>query len=266
VKYVLAVVAKRRKILLHSACAMSNHWHVCLTDPTGSIVDFQRDCHTFIARALNAGYDDVEAVWESAPTSRVECEEPADLIGKIAYTMANPVEAALVRNGHRWPGLRRAWPSKPRTIRKPWFFFRGKDDGGKWPESAVLEFHRPPGYDELSDDELAAQVKGAIDQRESQFRAKYDAEKRPFLGRKGVLRQSRYGRPATREQRFGISPKVACRDTWRRIERLKANRHWLDDYSSALVRWRGGDRDVVFPAGTYLMRVLHGARCAAAPD
>ena len=32
-----------------------------------------------------------------------------------------------------------------------------------------------------------------------------------------------------------------------------------------LARWRAGDRDVVFPAGTYKMRVVHGARCAESP-
>ena len=266
VGYVVAVMATRWNIGVHALTVMGNHWHVCLTDLDGNIVGFQRDCHQFIARALNAHHGEFESVWASSePTSRVECQEPDDLVGKIAYTMANPVEAGLVRYGKSWPGLRRAWPSKPLVFRKPKRFFRGKDQGGSWPEEAALELARPPGYDELSDDELGGLIDGAIDAREARFRRQHDAEGRSFLGRRGVLEQSRYDRPRTREPRFGISPRVACRNKWRRIERLRANRRWLDGYLTALARWREGDRAVVFPTGTYQMRVVHGVTCASLP-
>jgi hypothetical protein len=266
VSYVVAVKAKRWNIHLHGICVLSNHWHVCLTDPDGNIVGFQRDCHTFIARALNGSHSDFESVWASGQqSSRVECEMPSDLIAKIAYTMANPTESALVRNGHSWPGLRRSWPSEPRVIPKPARFFRGADAGGVWPDEATLEFVRPPGYEQLSDDELGAVVRGAIARREETFRNIHDANGRKFLGRAAILRQSRYHSPQTYEPRFGISPKVACEDKWRRIERLRANKLWGIAYKAALATWRFGVRDVVFPAGTYRMRVLHGVTCAAAP-
>jgi len=228
-------------------------------------VEFQRDCHQFIARALNAHHGEFESVWASEPTSRVECEQPEDLIGKIAYTMANPVEAGLVRYGHSWPGLRRAWPCQPLSITRPARFFRGEEVGGKWPEVAVLELARPPGNEDLSDEELAAAIHAAIEEREAGFRAEHDREGNPFLGRRKVLEQPRHRRPRTREPRFGISPKVACRNKWRRIERLQANQLWSALYREAMLRWRAGDRDIVFPTGTYKMRVVHGARCAAAP-
>jgi hypothetical protein len=35
-------------------------------------------------------------------------------------------------------------------------------------------------------------------------------------------------------------------------------------YREALVTWREGKVEPVFPAGTYLMRVAHGVACAAA--
>ena len=266
VAYVVAVVAARRNIQLHALVVMSNHWHVCLTDPDGAIVDFQRDCHQFIARGINAHHGEFESLWSSNSPSRVECEGADDLVGRIAYTMANPVEAALIRHGHSWPGLRRAWPTKPLVVQKPPRFFRSEEDGGDWPAQAVLELVRPPGYDKLSDDELAAVVGAAIRQREQHFRHKYDAEGRPFLGRRRILEQSRHAQPHTREPRFGISPRVACRNKWRRIERLQANKRWLGGYRRALASWVAGNRDVEFPAGTYLMRVRHRVRCAPPHD
>ena len=162
VAYVAAVIAKKWGIWLHAIAALGNHWHVCLTDPHGNIVAFERDCHQFIARAVNAHHGEFESLWSSAPTSRVECEEPDDLVGKIAYTMANPVEAGMVRYGKSWPGVRRAWPSKPRVIKRPPKFFRGHERGGKWPKEAVLEFTRPPGYDELSDDVARKLIMGQL--------------------------------------------------------------------------------------------------------
>ena len=113
VAYVVTIIAARRNIQLHALVVMSNHWHVCLTDPGGAIVDFQRDYHQFIARGINAHHGEFESIWSSGSPSRVECEGADDLVERIAYTMANPVEAALVRHGHSWPGLRRAWPNRP---------------------------------------------------------------------------------------------------------------------------------------------------------
>ena len=268
IRYVVAVMQKRWGIAVHAITVMSNHWHICLTDRDGHVVEFQRDCHTFIARALNASHGEFESVWASEPTSRVECEEPDDLIGKIAYTMANPVEAGLVRHGRSWPGLRRAWPCAPMVVTRPHKFFRGRRDDGAWPDEAVLVMARPAGYGDLADDELAAKIASAIEEREETFRKQYDAEGRPFLGRREVLRQSRHARPKSREPRFGVSPKVACRNKWRRIERLRANKYWHHDYVASLADWRAGKRDVVFPAGTYKMRVVHNVRCAEprAPD
>jgi putative transposase len=266
IRYVLAVMANTWKIQLHAVTALSNHWHVCATDPLGNIVDFQRDCHTFITRALNARFGEVESMWSNTQGSRVETVEPDDLIDKIAYTMANPVEAGLVRHGKSWPGVRHAWPRKEIKVAMPAMFFRGKEDGGKWPEMAELTFTRPPGYDELSDDELEALIADAIHTREEKVRREYDAAGRKFLGRKAVLAQNRHAKPNKQLPRFNLSPKIACRDEERRIERLLEHKQWQVDYEAAREQWRAGDRAVIFPYGTYKMRVEHGACCGPAPN
>jgi hypothetical protein len=244
---------------------MSNHWHLCLTDSEGAIVDFQRDCHAFIARALNASDGEIESLWASPQQgSRVECEEASDLIEKMVYTLANPVEAGLVAHGKSWPGVRHAWPMASRTVRRPKRFFRGEERRGKWPEVATLTMARPPGYGELSDEALADLIRRLVCEREERFRRLYRARRRPFLGRRGVLAQSNKACARTGPELFSLNPKVACKDKWRRIERLAANRAWLDCYHRALSCWRAGDKSATFPLGTYKMRVLHGVRVDAA--
>ena len=62
-RYVLAVVAERTGVRLHAVMVMSNHWHVCLSDPEGRVCEFTRDCHSFIARMVNAAHGEVESIW-----------------------------------------------------------------------------------------------------------------------------------------------------------------------------------------------------------
>ena len=159
---------------LFIASGRTNHTHICLTDPEGRICEFTRDCHAFIARAVNAAHGDFESMWSSEQTSHVTCGGPDDLIAKIAYAMANPVAACLVKYGKNWPGVRAAWPAKARVVHRPTEFFRDKKDGGTWPDTAVLEFSRPPGYDGMSDEELAA----LIDESDRAFRWTCDRENR----------------------------------------------------------------------------------------
>jgi hypothetical protein len=65
------------------------------------------------------------------------------------------------------------------------------------------------------------------------------------------------------EPRRALNPRVAARDKWKRIEALAGHVEFVRSYRAALERWRARDPDVVFPAGTYLMRVFCGVRCAA---
>jgi hypothetical protein len=60
-----------------------------------------------------------------------------------------------------------------------------------------------------------------------------------------------------------VSPRVACRNKWKRIEALLRLAEFGRAYRDALAAWRGGVREAVFPLGTWQMRVQHAVRCAA---
>ncbi len=134
------------------------------------------------------------------------------------------------------------------------------------PNEASLALARPKGFfAELSDEEFAAKVRDAIRERESAIREKFKREGREFLGREGVLAQSPRGFPRPSEERFKLNPRVAAIDKWKRIELLQLLEEFVVNHAVALKEWAGGNREVVFPFGTYLMKVLHRARCAPAP-
>ena len=58
--------------------------------------------------------------------------------------------------------------------------------------------------------------------------------------------------PSTREPRRGIKPTVAG-NKWKRIEALRTNKKFYEEHREARQRFEAGERDVEFPAGTYLM-------------
>jgi putative transposase len=86
---------------------------------------------------------------------------------------------------------------------------------------------------------------------------------RRFLGQRAVLEQDPEAAPDTPSPHCEINPRVACRDKWKRIEALQRLREFFEAYRQACLRFRQGLRDVVFPLGTYGMRVFHGVVCEA---
>ena len=54
-------------------------------------------------------------------------------------------------------------------------------------------------------------------------------------------------------------------EKWRRIEALEKIKQFLLEYADALRKFASGVRDVIFPAGTYWMRLHCGVRCHVPP-
>ena len=77
-----------------------------------------------------------------------------------------------------------------------------------------------------------------------------------------VLAQKPWKRPAPNERRRNLSPRVAARDKWKRVEALSRLVEFLSAYRSAWAALQRGVRDALFPPGTYLLRIMHGVRCA----
>jgi putative transposase len=258
----LAVAAKRHGIRVHVYCVLSNHLHLVLTDPDARLPAFSQLFDSLVARAVNASLGRWETFWAPSSYSAVALTTPDDIVAKSAYVLANPVAAGLVRKARRWPGL---WSSpssisaEPLVFRRPRHFFR---QGGSLPESAELELVAPAVFADAAD--YRERVRVELDVLETQARARAAERGTGFLGETRVLKARPTARPANREVRRGIRPLVACRDKWKRIEALRRLATFVEDYRLALRAWRLGQAGVVFPAGTYMVRVTHGVPCATA--
>lgn len=253
--YLLALAARRFGVRIHAFCVLSNHYHLVLTDPHARLPAFCQFLDGLAARALNALHGRWESFWAPDSYSAVALATPQDILDKAAYTLANPVAAGLVRSAREWPGL---WSGPDRVgtaivAPRPRHFF---DPKGQLPESVKLELTAPPGF--ASAEEFREALRNALSEREAAER-----KDKAFLGASRVLAQLPTARPKPNEPRRGLNPRVAARDKWKRIEALGRLVGFLSAYREAWEARRAGKRTAVFPAGTYLLRVLHGVPCAA---
>jgi REP element-mobilizing transposase RayT len=261
--YVLALAAQRHDVLIHAFCVLSNHLHLVVTDVEARLPAFMQYFCSLVARGVNASIGHFENLWaKDGSYSAVEPLAPSDVIAKIAYTLANPVAAGLVSSASEWPGL---WSAPEKigttklTVRKPTAFF---DPKGYLPDTVELELTVPPGCP--SAEEFRSQLAAELRDLEKQHQGELAAQGRRFVGVARVLAQDPFARPKSVEPRFRLKPKIAARDKWKRVEALLRLKGFEEEYRSARAKWCSGIRDVIFPAGTYLMRLMFRVQCAGA--
>ena len=144
--------------------------------------------------------------------------------------------------------------------------------GSRAPECAEFDIVRPPVCPDLTDAQLARLVSQRVEEQEAECREKMAAEKRSFLGKKRVLALAPTTVAVTPEPLGKLNPRVAAGERSVRIAAISRLRAFLHDYREALDRYLSylardieRAREVVFPAGTYLMRVRHSVQCQAPP-
>src|SRR5690606_36713749 len=140
-----------------------------------------------------------------------------------------------------WPGVSslvaQLLDKTERIRRLHWFF--AKD--GSMPEWVELRFGRPPGFEHLSHEEWAEKIRKAIAGEEEKAAEQRNTTGMPVLGVRTIKAQSPFATPATREKRFRLKPRVACRNKWASFSALRCNKDFEGAYRAAFSRRRRGD-------------------------
>jgi REP element-mobilizing transposase RayT len=259
--YSLAVSAERYGLRVHALCAMSTHIHLVVTDVRGVLPRFLQSFHRLVALGTKTLRAWEGAVWDHEPTSVVRLMTPEAVVEKIAYTLANPVIAGLVRHAHEWPGAKVCAGDlgcSELRAKRPEVYF--KPTNPKWPNEATLRVELPPHVDMNGADEFRRDVAAELQRQEARARAEVHRRGRHFLGAERACRASPYDRVTSFEPLRDRNPTFAVgrgrADSGKRA--IDAIRAFRVAYRGALERWRSGIRSAVFPVGTWLMRVLHG--------
>ena len=259
VGYCLAHAQTKTGVQVHASIAMSNHVHHVVTDPDGRLPEFVYIFNKYLAKCMNAHHGRWENFWAGGTqASYVHLAGDGEKIDKFAYAVVNPVAAHLVRNSDRWPGFLE-WQPRKVTFKRPGLFFR---DGGPMPKTLTLDITPVPLERYRRRREIMECVGGEVRRREGAIRRNARAESKTFLGAQKVMLQRPTSSPVSKSGRRKLSPQVASRDKWRRIELLQRVKEFPGEYWDALKRWLSGARDVVFPPGTYKLRRHFGVQVA----
>lgn len=260
ITYALAVTARRFGIQVHAICAMSTHLHIVATDVSGVLPSFLRSFHRLVALGTKVIRDWEGPVWGHEATSVVRLVTREAVIEKIVYTMANPVIAGLVARSSDWPGAKVVVDDLGRGSLKatrPHVYFDPANEA--WPEVAALPITLPPCIDERGAKAFRNNVAAELARAETRASAEMRNRNIPVLGPDRVAEVSPFTRAVSDESPGDRNPTFAAGrgngDAWRCA--AEVTRAFRRAYRSALDQWRTGARSVVFPSGTWLMRVLH---------
>jgi putative transposase len=260
-EYCLAEAAARFDVLLIGWLAMTNHHHSKVHDRAGNLPAFLAHLHKMIAKALNAHWGRWENLFAAEQVCVTKCVGTSDALDKLVYVLTNPITAGLVDKVRDWPGASSLdfLDGGERTVFRPKGFFR---EGGRMPEAVTLRAQPPPEWTHRAAD-WASLVRAKVARTEEAAREARARTGQRILGRKAVRRLSAFDRPSTVAPRRRLRPFIACRDRARRVAALHELREFRAAYRAARDAFVAGAADVLFPAGTYLFRLL-GARCATA--
>jgi hypothetical protein len=259
--YVLGYAQQTHGVLLHEFCTMSNHDHPYLTDPRGLRPRFIQMLHSLTARAINHRFGEWDSLWSGQRHAAVKLLEAEDKVQRSVDVLANAVEAGLVRYASDWQGAT-SWHleyGEELVVKKPPFFF-----SEHMPDEVTIVLTRPEGiFPGLSDREARAEVRRLVKQREREVLAEMRAQGRSFMGMRRVLRQPRHNTPNSNRARRGIRPHIGCRSKWARIEALRDLEKFWAEHERCRLAFKAGHRNIAFPPGTFLMKVVHGVRVAS---
>ena len=262
--YCLAVAAEKYGVKVIFTATMSNHHHTGVVDADGRLPDFLAHFHKLIAKHQNALRGRWEAMWAPEQTSAVELVQPQDVFDKMVYAFVNPVVDHLVEKAHHWPGvssLGATLADKPLSANRPRAFFR---PDGDMPPTVSVPLFLPPDLIPDSRAAFIARLEECIAAAEQSAAAERKDSGRGIVGRAVVRAQHWSDSPRSKEPRHILDPRVACKNTWRRIEALARNKVWLEAYRRAREAFVAGTA-TVFPIGTFWLRRNAGVPCEPAP-
>lgn len=257
--YCLAYAAQKTGVRVHAVIVMSNHYHLIVTDESGVLPVFVEWLNKLVARCMNHHHGRWENFWASEQASYVRLMDTQAILDKIAYTLCNPVACGAIERGKDWPGLRIGRPGKY-IARRPNFFFRQE---GVMPEKVALQVTLPY-LEGLSAREVGLAIEKSVADRERVEQARVRAEGRTFGTPEAARSLRPSDSPLTHEPRRTLSPRIATRSAWRRVEALARCAEFVRAHRLAMTAWLEDKLDACFPFGTYLMRVRYGVRCAEA--
>jgi len=226
-----------------------------------------RDGNRDAANVLKSLFQIRANVWSDGSYAYELLETPERVIEALAEIALAPVADALVARPEQWTGFSsyRMPFGTELEAKRPTVYF---DPRGSRPPWVSTTLTKPALLRDLSAEDVQERVEEIVARRAAELRDQLRLEGRKPLGLERAKIADPHLPPRYRPQRGGRKreypePYLSQEQRVRRVapEVLKAWNDFVRRYKEAMKQWRELDREVVFPAGTYWMRVWHHARC-----
>jgi hypothetical protein len=175
------------------------------------------------------------------------------------------VAAGLVEHAREWPGAKvdvAELGCGMLHATRPTVYLDPKNP--RWPEDATLPLPLPPDIAPEGAESFRRAVAAELERQEAKARAVLRKDERRVLGAQQVTEVSPYERATSFEALRDRNPTFAVGRDQQDARRtaVAAVQAFRAAYRAALVDWRKKVRDILFPAGTWWMRVFHAASTA----
>jgi len=254
IRYALGVALQRSGLQLHAVCVMPDHHRIVVSDPLGRFPVFLREFHRLTAKVLNAAQGRSEHLWVPEPTDVLPIVDCPAIAARIASVVTSPVAAGLVKRPEDWSGVVH-WNPGVMRIPRPSAYF---DPDGDYPEFVELEIVRP-SWPNWSEGEWGQKLTTAIEACAAEAHEEMKRKGWRFIGRAAVRAAALFRTTVLFSWRGDRVSRAAASEPRAKRLMILVRRTFLKAYKDALRAWCGGARDVVFPYGTWWMRVHHGA-------
>ncbi len=263
-RWVRAVTAAEFDVEVHAAVCMSTHFHLVVTVPNGDVSELMHRLDLRLAKSIQVLRRYVRGVvWAPGQLSIVELVTPEAVCQQIAYAIVNPVKAGLCHRADEWCGVTQCVDDLgigEIRARNPSFYFTSPS----WPEIAAVDLTLPECLCGEGDDAARALIAAEVERQEAEAREYVAAKGWKVMGTKRAASISPF-RCATSWEDIGkLLPHIAAGrgQTEARVRAIYELQEFRGAHAEMKARWVAGDRDVVFPAGTWWMVFHHGARVA----
>lgn len=262
--FLLAIYSNHYNIKLIAAVVMLNHYHLLGLDEEGRLPHFMQTFDALMARILNCIHGTEGTVWCANGYTPLEPMSDEASINRLDYLIENPLAADLVKYLKDYPHIRVREDDILREIEieRPDFFFSPRT---KLPKKVTLRFHKLPALSHLSDEEYCKHIAERIKAAERRHIERRKRTGDTVMGCKRILKVRREDRPRKNRTWFKLRPQIAERNKRLRVAAIAALKEFRQRYREALAAWHAGQRDVLFPYGTWKMRIAFGVRVEPPP-
>ena len=270
--FALGMAQAKTGVLVHHGTLLPNHSHLTVTPTEANLPEFvrrlNREASCFLKAYLSQrGYEAPANVWDDRDPHCMRLVGAGAMLAWLVYEHVNCVAAGLVRDVAEYPGWVSDFGAMKHSVivvDKPNLYF-----GRRCPRQIELTLSPPPLLTQVYSGDIDKLVYD-LEVMARSYQRQVRRQMGPALGPDAVKRLQPWAEPRTPREPRGLRVpqfKVGGGDDARPLRRRCAmeQRAFRQRYAEDRRRYREGDTSVVFPYGTYGMRLTHGVRVEDAP-